>query len=120
MCEEDRYPHSLGLRLLPGDFRLWVYANLFLVPALTLEANDAGLQREQCIVAADANVQARMDVGAALANKDVAGEDELAIRTLRSKALRVAVATVTRATYALFVRKELQIHLKHSCTSCKS
>ena len=48
--------------------------NLLAILAQTLKLHLAGLEREQSIVAALPNVDAGMDVGAALADQDVAGQ----------------------------------------------
>src|SRR3546814_5737762 len=60
-------------------------------------------EREQGVVAAEADAHARMELGAALANDDVAGFDRLATIDLHAEILRVGVAAVARGTYALFM-----------------
>src|SRR3970282_102265 len=60
-------------------------------------------QREQRVVAAEADAHARMELGATLANDDVAGIDRLATINLHAEILRVGVAAVARGTYALFM-----------------
>ena len=58
-----------------------------------------------------------MNVGAALTVQDVARQDELAVRTLRAEALRLAVAAVVGRTGALLMSEELKIHRKHLLAS---
>src|SRR5690606_39030847 len=60
-------------------------------------------QREQGVVAAEADAHARMELGAALADDDVAGLDGLAAVHLHAQVLRVGVAAVARGAYALFM-----------------
>src|SRR5690606_27897590 len=60
-------------------------------------------QREQGVVAAKADVDARMELGATLADDDVAGLDGLATIDLDAQHLRVGIATVARGTYAFFM-----------------
>ena len=66
-----------------------VNRNLLTILAQTLEAdNTVGLGKQR-VIAADANVGAGVDVGAALADQDVAGQNELTISALGAKALRL-------------------------------
>ena len=53
----------------------------------------------------------------ALTVQDVARQDELAVRTLRAEALRLAVAAVVGRTGALLMSEELKIHRKHLLAS---
>jgi hypothetical protein len=57
-----------------------------LLGALDGELHGAFGQREQGVILADADVFARVEFGAALANDDVAGEDELAAVALDAQA----------------------------------
>ncbi len=63
----------------------------------------AGLEGEKCVVAAAADVDAGMEVRAALPDDDLAGLDDLAAEALDAEALRVGVATVARGAGALLV-----------------
>jgi len=63
-------------------------------------------QREQRVVLADADIQARMNGGAALANDDAAGADHFAAVDLHAKALCLGVATVARTAACLFMCHE--------------
>src|SRR5690606_16664073 len=58
-------------------------------------------QREQGVVATQADAGARVELGATLADDDVAGLDGLAAVDLHAQVLRVGVAAVARGTYAL-------------------
>src|SRR6185437_7124225 len=60
-------------------------------------------QREQSVVAAESDTDARVELGAALAHDDVAGFDDLAAVQLHAEVFRVGVAAVARRTYALFM-----------------
>ena len=55
----------------------------------------AGAQREQGVVATTSNALTGVEVGATLANEDLAGVDLLATEPLHAEALAVRVATVT-------------------------
>ena len=94
-----------------------VHGALGLILALALKANHAVHQGEQGVVAADAAVGAGMDVGTALTVKDVARQNELAVRTLRAESLGLAVAAVMGRTGALLMSEELKIHRKHLLAS---
>src|SRR5699024_9399985 len=58
---------------------------------------------EERVVAATADVQARVEVRAALADDDLTGADDLAAEALDTEALGVRVATVARGTRAFLV-----------------
>ena len=94
----------MGKRL----FRHRIDGNLLLVAAQTLEAdNTVGLGKQR-VIAADTDVGAGVDVGAALAHKNVAGENELTVSALGAKALGVRVAAVLRGAAALLVGEKLK------------
>src|SRR3954447_19857364 len=67
------------------------------------EGDRARLQREQRVVAAAADAQARVEVGTALAHDDLAGLHDLAPEALDAEALRVRVAAVAGGRGALLV-----------------
>ena len=69
----------LLIELVDGD--------LFAVLAVALEADGAVHQGEQGVVLALADVGAGVDLGAALTDEDVAGEDELPIGPLDRKSV---------------------------------
>ena len=81
------------------------------MPAKLYHAVD---QREERVIAADSHVRAGIEVGAALPDQDVTGDDALAAETLDPKPLSIGVATVSRRTGALFRGKKLQVEVKHS------
>src|SRR5690606_4131855 len=74
-----------------------------LLRALDAEVHVAVDQRVQRVVAAQAHARTRMELGAALADDDVAGLDGLAAVDLDAQVLRVGVAAVARGTDALLV-----------------
>src|SRR5512137_256065 len=63
--------------------------------ALDVELDLAGGQREQCVVAPNADVVARMELGPALANDDLTRLDALAAVHLHAEALGLGVAAVS-------------------------
>ena len=95
---------------------LCVNADLLAAHALRFKADYAVNLCKERIVLADANVIAGMEMRAALPNQDVAGKNELTVGPLRPKTLGLAVAAVTRAAHALFMREKLQIDLHHRVT----
>jgi hypothetical protein len=56
--------------------------------------NEAGDESEESVVFAAADVEAGLALGAALADEDSAGVDELAAKTLGAKALTLGVTPV--------------------------
>jgi len=70
--------------------------------AVRSELNPAGCEGEQGVVLAASHVVAGVEVGAALANDDLAGVDFLAAETLHAQALGIGVAAVTGTGNALF------------------
>src|SRR5690554_2674476 len=74
-----------------------------LLRTLDAELDLAVDEREQRVVATQADARTRVELGAALANDDVAGIDGLAAEDLDAQVLRVGVAAVARGTYAILV-----------------
>ena len=68
-----------------------------------IELDPACNKREQGVVAAAADADARVEVRAALANQDLAGVDDLAAEPLHAKALGVRVTSVPAGRGALLV-----------------
>lgn len=68
-----------------------------------LELDFAVHKGKEGIVGAAAHIFTRMDVGAALADENVAGQNELAVGTLEAKALGLGITAVFRGTNALFM-----------------
>ena len=91
-------------KILLLDF---VNRNLLTVTAETLEANNAVNLCEQGVIRTDADIYARMDVSAALANQNVACRYYLTISTLNAESLGFGVTTVLGGTYALFMSEKL-------------
>ena len=67
------------------------------------ELDRAGDEGEQGVVTAATDVQAGVEVGAALADDDLAGVDDLAAEALDAEPLRVGVAPVAGGRGALLV-----------------
>ncbi len=82
---------------LRGQLRstLCVNADELAFLSLILEFNKAFDQREQSVVLADADVVARLPLGAALTSQYVAAEYVLAAKLLKTKPLRVRIAAVS-------------------------
>src|SRR5690606_33698331 len=74
-----------------------------LLRALGRELDLAVDEREQCVVAAEADARTGVELGAALADDDVAGLDGLAAVHLHAEVLRVGVAAVAGRTTSLLV-----------------
>src|SRR5699024_10261400 len=55
------------------------------------------------VVAADADALTRMDVGAALTDQDVAGQNVLTVAALHAQTLGLGITAVFGRTYAFFV-----------------
>ena len=67
------------------------------------ELDVTGSGGEQGVVVATTDVAARVEVGAALADDDLAGLDDLAAEALDAEALRVGVTAVAGGTKTLLV-----------------
>src|SRR6185437_7539769 len=85
---------------VPG---LRIYRDLEPQLVLVLELHDAIDERVDREVGAKTHVAARMDLGAALADDDVAGAHVLAAELFHAAIFRAAVATVAARAYAFFV-----------------
>src|SRR5688572_1715201 len=68
-----------------------------------LELHDAIHQGEERIILATADVAAGVELGAALTDQNVAGDDVLATEPLDAEALRVRIATVAARADSLFM-----------------
>ena len=87
--------------------------NLLTILAQTLEAdNTVGLGKQR-VIAADTDVGAGVDVGAALADQDVAGQNELTISALGAKALGLGITAVLGGAHTFFMSEELQRNVQH-------
>ena len=73
---------------------LRVNGNLLAVLTQTLEANNALNLCEQGVVLTAANIHTRVDLGAALANQDVACRYGLTVCTLYTQSLGLGITTV--------------------------
>ena len=74
-----------------------------LAATLGAELDRTGREGEERVVAATADVGARVEVGATLTDEDLAREDNLTAEALHAEALCVGVTTVARRTRAFFV-----------------
>lgn len=104
MLRLGAYQHLSGLRI-NGD--------LLAVSAQSLKSYDTVSQCEQSIVRTTAYVLARMDVGASLANEDVARYDLLAVGSLGAKALGLGITAVLGGAHSLLMREELHRNSDH-------
>src|SRR5882762_11090866 len=73
-----------------------------------IEANIAVNQRENRVIASEADVFARLKFRAALAHDDVAGDDHLAAEFFYAQPLADAVAAVLDAALSFFVSHDLR------------
>lgn len=96
--------HSVIRRLL----FLRIDGDLLFVPAEALELHDAVDEGEERIVLAKPDVVARVELGAALADENVAREHFLPVAALYAEALCLAVAPVVGRTGTFFMRKYFQ------------
>ena len=96
-----------------------VHGALPAVLALALEKDSAVNQSEQGIITTNANVDTGMDVGASLANQNVASQNELTVSTLNAQALCLGITAVLSRTTALMVSKVLNTNLQNSITPPK-
>ena len=97
-AKEKSEPHGPPLKgyLLLDSAALAVTAN-------ALEMNAAINQSVQGVIAADADALTRMDVGAALTDQNVAGQNKLTVAALDAEALGLGITTVLGRTYAFFM-----------------
>ena len=65
------------------------------------------MSAEERVVAAHADVRARAETGAALADEDVAGDDRLAAKFFHAQPLADAVAAVAYAALTFFMRHKI-------------
>src|SRR5437016_4531890 len=73
-----------------------------------IEANVSVNQRENCVVASEADVFARLKFRAALAHDNVAGDDHLAAEFFYAEPLTDAVAAILNAALSFFVSHDLR------------
>lgn len=81
-------------RLFGVSHYLRINARLFLIFAQSFITNDTVNEGEKRIVLTDAYVRTGINLRTSLADEDVACENELTIRSLATKAFRLAVSTV--------------------------
>ena len=100
---------------LLSDF--FVNRDLLAVLVLALELYSAVNESEQSVILTLSDVGAGVDLGPALSDKDIAGQDELSVGSLGTKTLGLAVAAVLGGANALLMSKELQTEFQHHATS---
>jgi len=99
-CEAPALRQALRMGLC---CRLWNDVDVLLGFAVLPELHDTIGQGEKGIVTADADVSTRPKCRAALPNNNTAGRNKFAAEALHAEALRLAVASVTRAPYTFLV-----------------
>jgi hypothetical protein len=106
-------------KLLRG---LFVDADPFIFFALSLESDNAVDQREKRIVSADSDVIPGVNRRSALSDQDIPRQYELPVRPFGSESFRVAFASVSGTSDALFVGKKLNFykHFYNTSNSIKS
>ena len=97
-AKEKSEPHGPPLKgyLLLDSAALAVTAN-------ALEMNAAINQSVQGVIATDADALTRMDVGAALTDQNVAGQNKLTVAALNAEALGLGITAVLGRTYAFLM-----------------
>ena len=90
-----------------------VNADALAVTAVTLEANLTVDRCKQCVIRADADIVARMNMCAALTNENVARQNVLTVAALYAKTLCLGITAVLCGTNALLVSEELHADTDH-------
>ncbi len=85
------------------SFCLGLYGHHAAVALTTLEGNNAVGEGEERVVAAHADILARIVNRAALANDDVAGDASLTTPDFHAESLRSGLAAVLGTTYTFFM-----------------
>ena len=106
-------------QLFQNKLLLSVNGALTAILTLALELDGTVNQSKQGVILADTNVDTGMDVGASLANQDIASQNELTVCTLDAQALSLGVTAVLGGTAALMVSEELNVNLQHNVTPPK-
>ena len=81
----------------------FVNRDLLAVLAHALKLHSAVHEGEQSVVTTLTDVSAGVDLSSALSDKDVAGQNELSVGSLYTKALRLTVAAVLGRTHTFFM-----------------
>ena len=90
-----------------------VDGDLLAVAAQALEADHAVRLGEEGVVAAEADVDAGVDMGTPLTDQDAAREDMLPVGPLGPEALALGITAVLGGTDALLVGEELKTNVHH-------
>lgn len=87
-----------------------INGNLLLVASFSFELDSSVYECIQRIILADANIGTGMDTSASLTIQDIAGLNDLTVRTLCAKALRFRITAVLGGTDTLLMCEQLKIH----------
>ena len=90
-----------------------VNRDLLPVTAQALETHHAVGLSKQGIIAAACDIHAGMDMGAALTDQDVAGQNVLTVSPLGPQALALGITAVLSGANALFVGEKLKTNVHH-------
>ena len=93
-----------------------VYAHTLAVLAHPLEPDGAVRLGEQGIVGADPDVQAGVDMGAALAHQDIAREHKLPVGPLDAQAFGFGIPAVFGGSHSFFMGEQLDVYFQHVVT----
>ena len=102
MYLSDNYKKRASRKGPPVPVFLLLDRAALAVTAHALKVNAAIDQSEQGVIAADADALTRMDVGAALTDQDVAGQNELTVAALDAEAPGLGITAVLGRTLRLF------------------
>lgn len=88
--------------------------DLLAVLAQALETDNTVSLGKEGIVGADAHVLAGVNVRAALAHQDIAGQNKLTVSTLGAQALGLRITAVLGGAHTFFMGEELQTDIQHN------
>ena len=91
-----------GGRNSGGDWKR-TYTHTLFGAAIPLKLDSAVSGGEEGVIATTTDIRSRIDASAALTHDNGAGTHEFAIEAFHPKHFRLAVATIARAAYALFM-----------------
>lgn len=86
-----------------------VNADLFAAFVFALKLDIAVYKGKEGIVGTDAHIVAGMNAGAALTDKDVAGQYKLTVAPFNAESFGFGIAPVAGGTHSLFMRKKLNV-----------
>jgi hypothetical protein len=106
----------IGRGFTPARLLLLLYcvdADLFAVFVFALKLYLTVHKGEKGIVRTFADIVARMEMCAALPDKNVAGKHKLTVSPLNAKPFGLGIAAVTGGTHSLFMCEKLNVYSKH-------